>query len=100
MRSLSRLKLCFLAGTLEQGGAERQLYYILEALCQAGANPRLLSLDQGGFWEPKLQELGVRVTWVGAGSRWQRLLRIVKELRKDCPDILQSQHFYTNAYVG
>src|SRR5688572_20609636 len=100
MQSLSSLKLCFLAGTLGQGGAERQLYYILQALCQAGAKPRLLSLDQGGFWEPRIKDLGVRVTHVGAGSRCQRLLRILKELQKDRPDILQSQHFYTNAYVG
>ena len=100
MQSLSNLKLCFLAGTLGHGGAERQLYYILQALCQAGANPRLLSLDQGGFWEPRIKDLGVRVIHVGAPSRWQRLVRILKELRKDRPDILQSQHFYTNAYVG
>src|SRR5262245_1131055 len=100
MRSLSSLNLCFLAGTLGNGGAERQLYYILQALCQAGANPRLLSLDEGGFWEPRIRDLGVRVTYVGAASRGQRLLRILKELRKDRPDILQSQHFFTNAYVG
>src|SRR5688572_12394899 len=100
MPSLSSLKLCFLAGTLGNGGAERQLYYILQALCQKGANPRLLSLDQGGFWEPRIKDLGVHVTHVGAGSYWQRLPRILKELWKDRPDIVQSQHFYTNAYVG
>ena len=100
MQNLSRLKLCFLAGTLGQGGAERQLFYMLQALCQAGAKPHLLSLDRDGFWEQMIKILGVRVTHVGAASRWQRLLRILKELRKDRPDILQSQHFYTNAYVG
>ena len=101
MRNLSRLKLCFLAGTLEHGGAERQLFYILQALCKAGAAPRLLSLDQGEFWEETISGLGVRVTWVGdAPSRMKRLLRILKEMRKDIPDVLQSQHFFANAYVG
>jgi len=101
MRNLSGLKVCFLAGTLGQGGAERQLFYLLQALCQAGAMPRLLSLTQGEFWEGKIRSLGVSVTYVGEStSRWKRLARIVKELRDDRPDILQSQHFFTNAYVG
>ena len=101
MRNLSRLKLCFLAGTLEHGGAERQLFYILQALCQAGATPRLLSLDQGEFWEETIKALGVCVSWVGdRPSRLTRLFRVLKEVRKNPPDVLQSQHFYTNAYVG
>jgi glycosyltransferase involved in cell wall biosynthesis len=99
--SFSRLKLCFLAGTLEQGGTERQLFYILQALRQLGTAPRLLSLDQGGFWEERIKSLGVSVTWVGGqSSRLKRLFRIVKEVRKDPPDVFQSQHFFTNAYAG
>jgi len=101
MRNLSNLKLCFLAGTLTPGGAERQLFHILQALCQAGAAPRLLSLDRGEFWEEKIRALGVSVTWVGEQrSRLKRLFRILKEVRKDRPNVLQSQHFFMNAYVG
>jgi glycosyltransferase involved in cell wall biosynthesis len=101
MRNLSKLKLCFLAGTLEHGGAERQLFYILQALYALGASVRVLSLDQGEFWEKRIHALGVPVTCVGAQrSKWKRLFRVLKELRKDTPDILQSQHFYVNAYVS
>jgi glycosyltransferase involved in cell wall biosynthesis len=101
MRKLSNLKVCFLAGTLEHGGAERQLYYILQALCMSGATPRLLSMDQGQFWENTIKSLGVRVTYVGGRpSRLARLLRVMKEVRKDPPQVLQSQHFFTNAYAG
>lgn len=101
MRDLSNLKLCFLAGTLASGGAERQLFYALKALCQSGAAPRLLSLDRGGFWEERIKALGASVTCVGdSPSRIKRLLRIIKELRTNRPDILQSQHFFANAYVG
>jgi glycosyltransferase involved in cell wall biosynthesis len=101
MRNLSKLKLCFLAGTLEHGGAERQLFYILQALCQAGAAPRLLSLDQGEFWEEPIRALGVPITCVGdQPSRLKRLFRILKEVRKDPPDVLQSQHFFANTYAG
>ena len=44
MVDLARLNICFVAGTLGQGGAERQLYYILQTLCRRGAQTRLLCL--------------------------------------------------------
>lgn len=101
MSNLSKLKLCFLAGTLEHGGAERQLFYILQTLCNAGASVRVLSLDQGEFWEKRIHDMGVAVTCVGArSSKWKRLVRILNEVKKNPPDVLQSQHFYVNAYVS
>jgi glycosyltransferase involved in cell wall biosynthesis len=101
MFNLSKLKVCFLAGTLEHGGAERQLFYMLQALRQAGATPRLLSLDQGEFWEDRIKALGVSVTCVGEEpSRLKRLFRVLKELQKNPPDVMQSQHFHANTYVG
>jgi glycosyltransferase involved in cell wall biosynthesis len=101
MRQLSQLKICFLAGTLGQGGAERQLFYILQALCQAGATARLLSLDRGGIWEERIKTLGISVGCLGDNpSRLKRLLRVLKTLRSDVPDVVQSQHFFANAYAG
>lgn len=101
MRDLRGLKICFIAGTLGQGGAERQLYYILQELVRHGARPRLLCLTQGEFWEQHIAALGVPATWVGqTGSRLARLRRIVAELRRDTPDVVQSQHFYTNLYAA
>jgi glycosyltransferase involved in cell wall biosynthesis len=100
MRDLAGLDVCLLAGTLGQGGAERQLFYILQALCRSGAKPRLLSLTQGEFWESHIRELGVPVTWVGQHpSRARRVWEIVRALRAQRPSVLQSQHFYTNLYV-
>ncbi len=101
MHDFPELRVCFLAGTLEHGGAERQLFYVLQALREQGAVPRLLCLDRGEFWEEPIRSLGVPVTWVGERqSRLARLVRIVRELRKDPPDVFQSQHFFANAYVG
>ncbi len=95
------LRICFLAGTLEHGGAERQLYYMLRALCQVGITPRVLCLDKGQFWEAPIQSLGVFVTWVGQRqSRLLRLARVLRELQKEPPDLFQSQHFFANAYAG
>jgi len=101
VRNLEQLKICFLAGTLGQGGAERQLFHILQALRRYGATPRVLYLRQNEFWEERIKDLGVPVSRVGqSGSKLGRLLRMVKELRRDPPVIFQSQHFYTNAYAG
>jgi glycosyltransferase involved in cell wall biosynthesis len=101
MGQLSGLKLSFIAGTLGQGGAERQLYYMVRAAHEAGAAARVLCLTRGEFWEKELRDLGVPVTWVGDHeSKLVRVHRIVKELRSDRPRVIQSQHFHTNLYAA
>src|SRR2546421_13028379 len=101
MSGLSRLKLCFLAGTLEHGGAERQLFYILQALCQAGATPRLLSMDQGEFWEEKIKALGVSVTSIGGrGWRLGPLFPGLQKMGEERPDVVPSHDIFSNGYVG
>ncbi|HXJ60589.1 MAG TPA: glycosyltransferase family 4 protein [Verrucomicrobiae bacterium] len=101
MPEVAPLNVCFVAGTLEHGGAERQLFHMLQALCQCGVGVRLLCLDRGKFWEEPIRSLGVSVTWVGQHpSRLARLLRVLRELRVDPPDLVQSQHFFANAYVA
>lgn len=100
-RDLRGLRVALVAGTLGQGGAERQLYFMVRALLAAGARPRVLSLTRGEFWEPRLRALGVRVEWVGQSSaRVARLARVVAALRDERPDVVQSAHFYTNLYVA
>lgn len=97
---LESLDICFLAGTLGQGGAERQLYYILKSLRACGTRLRLLSLTQGEYWQEPIRSLGVPIIWVGqAEGRVQRTARMISELRRNPPDIIQSQHFYTNLYA-
>ncbi len=101
MRQLESVKVAFVAGTLGQGGAERQLYYILKTLVQAGTRLKLYSLTRGEFWQQAIEELGVEVVWIGQKpSRLLRLLKLIEELRKDPPEVVQSQHFYTNIYVA
>ena len=100
MIALSGLKVRYIAGTLGQGGAERQLFYSVQALKRSGADVRILSLTRGEFWEDRILALGVPVTWVGENpSKGQRLCRIISELRNERPDFVQSQHFYTNLYA-
>jgi glycosyltransferase involved in cell wall biosynthesis len=92
--------ICFLAGTLGQGGAERQLFYILRALQQNGVRPRVLSLTSEEFWEKRIRDLGVPIFWVGRQeSKLLRLASIIKALSKRRPQVLQSHHVFTNLYA-
>jgi glycosyltransferase involved in cell wall biosynthesis len=97
---LRSLRVCLIAGTLGQGGAERQLFYIARVLEQSGATVQLLCLTQGEHWEKPIRDLGVPVIWAGENpSRAERMFAICKLARRFRPDIVQSQHFYTNLYA-
>jgi glycosyltransferase involved in cell wall biosynthesis len=94
------LKVCFVAGTLGQGGAERQLFYMLQALKEAGAHVKVISLSQGEFWETPIRKLGIDVSYVGSSqSRLKRLIQIIHEVRSFNTHIVQAQHFYVNLYA-
>jgi glycosyltransferase involved in cell wall biosynthesis len=98
---LRGLRVCFVAGTLGQGGAERQLFYMLQALQEAGACAKVLSLSQGEFWESPIRGLGIEVSYVGgSSSRLKRLIKIGREVRRFKPHIVQAQHFYVNLYAA
>jgi glycosyltransferase involved in cell wall biosynthesis len=95
------MRVCFLAGTLERGGAERQLVYMLRAAQNAGIKVRVLALTQGEFFEKEIKDLGVQIDCVGASkNKLNRLLAIINNLRRQPADIVQSSHFYTNIYAG
>ncbi len=95
------LRVAFVAGTLGQGGAEKQLVYMTRALLRAGVNVRVYSLTRGEYYEPVLKALGVEPQWIGKYSNPMiRLITLMIALRNFRPHILQSAHFYTNLYVS
>lgn len=98
-RQLGATKVCVLAGTLGQGGAERQLFHLLESLIRHGAAPTLLSLSRDEHWQRPIEALGVGVRFVGMRpSRLVRAFSILKATRASGAEFIQSQHFYTNIY--
>ena len=95
------LKVCFLVGTLGRGGAEKQLLFMLKALRNQNINCRVLCLTKGESYEKEISSLNIPIEWVGKSkNRFSRLLNIIKNLRKEPSDILQSSHFFTNIYAG
>jgi glycosyltransferase involved in cell wall biosynthesis len=99
MPSRERLEVCFVAGVIGSGGAERQLFYTLKTLHEHGVGVRLLYMADHN-WSSRFGALGVPVACLGeTASRAARLMRIVSSLRQRPPHIVQSWHFYTNLYA-
>ncbi len=97
----SPAKIAFVAGTLGQGGAEKQLVYMARALRDAGAQVRVYCLTRGEYYEPALRDIGLAPEWVGRfPAPPLRTLVLGAALRRFRPDIVQSAHFYTNLYVA
>jgi hypothetical protein len=100
MSHLEGLKICFLAGTLGQGGAERQLYYQLQALLRVKALPFVIAFSRNEYWEEPIKALGVPVFALPAESRrFIRLQFAAGVIRRERPAIIQATHFYVNLYA-
>lgn len=94
-------KVALLAGTLGQGGAEKQLVYIARALNQAGAQIQIYCLTKGEYYEAVLKDEGISPVWIGKHQNpLLRSITFTSALHAFRPHILQSAHFYTNLYAA
>lgn len=101
MMGSNPLKVAFLAGTLGQGGAEKQLLYMARSLQRAGHEVRVFSLTQGEFFEGALRASRLAPVHVGRpGNPLVRLCWITLKMRAFKPDIIQAGHFYVNLYAA
>ena len=95
------MKVCFVAGTLGLGGAERQLIFMLSALARIGVSAKVLCLTRGEHFENDINKMGIPVEYFGRRrNRVRRLLALARKLRNEKIDVVQSTHFYTNLYAG
>lgn len=93
--------MALVAGSLTQGGAEKQLVYMAQALRACGAEIRVYSLTRGEFYEAVLRADGIQPIWVGRlGHPAARLLVLAGAFHKYRPHIIQSTHFFGNLYAG
>jgi len=92
--------ICFVLGTLGQGGAERQFFYIARTLINRQVRFFVITFSRNEFWERSLKDLGVNIEYVDVHSRLLRVVSILRLIQKYKPNLLYSTHFFTNAYVG
>lgn len=95
------MRVCFVVGTLGQGGAERQLVFMLRALISCGISSTVLCPRKGEYFEGVISELGIPVKFIDrARSRPAQLLKLIRLVRSEKADVVQSSHFFINMYVG
>lgn len=97
---LPPLRLAFVSGTLGNGGAERQLAYMVERLRPRVEALLVLSLTEGEIWERRLRAAGVDVEPFGRSrSKLLRLAALTHRLRRFRPHIVHCQHSFANPYA-
>lgn len=95
------LRVALVAGTLGQGGAEKQLVYMARALLASNAVVRVCTLTPGGFHERSLRSLGLEPIWVGRHANPAlRVAALVRALRSFRPQVVQSAHTYVNLHAA
>jgi glycosyltransferase involved in cell wall biosynthesis len=92
-------KVVHLIGTLGQGGAERQVTYLAQALQQRGWPQCVIAFAPGGVWKDRLLERQIVVgevppSWL---KPW-RLWRLYRLLRGESPEILVSWSSHVAVY--
>jgi glycosyltransferase involved in cell wall biosynthesis len=98
---LSKLKICFLAGTLGQGGAEKQLFYVARALKTAGVDVQVCCSYRGEYYEPAFRAENIPVVWLGWSSNPAvRLVQLATYLVRFRPHVIQAAHFHMNIHAN
>jgi glycosyltransferase involved in cell wall biosynthesis len=91
----------FIAGTLGQGGAEKQLFLLARSLKKRNHWVEVISLTKGEFWEHELRLLGIKVHNIPRNiSRWEKFNAIKRLVKQNLPDVVYSFHFHTSFYAG
>lgn len=95
------LRVAFLAGSLHQGGAEKQFLYMLEALRQCGVTIQVCTITRGEHYEAELLRKGFQPHWIGQSRNpFMRTLRLANALRPFRPHLIQSTHVFSNLYAA
>ena len=94
------LRVALIAGSLTQGGAEKQLVYMARSLRDCGVAVRVYSLTKGEHYEHALGRSGIPPIWIGRiPNPLARVLVLARALRQFRPHLVQSGHFFTNLHA-
>jgi glycosyltransferase involved in cell wall biosynthesis len=83
---------------LDPGGAERALVQLVTGLDRQRWQPTVICLAERGELADVLEQAGIPVIALGARGRWQVsvLFRLIRELRRIRPVLLQTYLFHAN----
>lgn len=100
MKSTTRILV--ITGQLGMGGAERQIYHLLNGIDRHKFEFRVANLSDGGgdYWNARLQQLGVSVIRVQESQRVQRIWTLRRLAKEWDAAIVYSMNFYVNGYAA
>ena len=92
------MKILFLTTTLQKGGAEKQLFYLIKGLKEQNVDITLLSLEDGEY-AVKYKKLGVKITILEktkSKNIFKYIPAIKRKIQEIKPDVVHSFLFHTN----
>jgi glycosyltransferase involved in cell wall biosynthesis len=96
----SNFKIVFLAGTLEKGGAEKQLFLMAKSMLLNGHKVCVVVLGLEGYWTDELKKIGVDVKHIASKNKVSRIFQVHKIVKENNFEFLYSVHFYSSVYAG
>lgn len=97
---MEKIKIAFITGLLGMGGAERQLFHLINGLDPKKYDILIISLGDSTdeFWAGEIKKIGIEVVNVPRTNRLLRAWRIRKIIQTWKAEIIQGFHFYVNGY--
>lgn len=83
-------KICCLIDSLNSGGAQRQMTWLIRALTHGGHQVRLLTYHQYNHYLPVVRECGVEPENIDSSTKVGRFWKFRKAVRKERPDVIIS----------
>ena len=91
----------FIVGTLDTGGAEKQLFLQVNYLVKIGFEVSIITFSKGEYWEKKIVDIGANIHFINRKvNKLVKLVNIYKLLKLINPDRIISSHNYINIYCG
>lgn len=95
---MEKIKICYVIGTLEVGGTEKQLLQLIRRMDREKFMPVVIAF-RGGVLKEEFERT---VKVIVVGKRWKIdlffLIRLISIIRKEKPDILQTFMFTSNTW--
>ena len=103
MRGAERERIAIIAGQLDVGGSERQLYFWLSHMDRDRFEPIVVTLNpsRGDYWEKPIESLGVPLLREDhRHNPLVRLVNLVQALRSFRPHLIHGWNLFTSPYAG
>jgi len=93
------IRICYVIGQLSRGGAQRQLYELVQGINRKRFEPVIVNLSEGGFWSSELRKLNVKVIeFPKKCHKMAKLVNLFRLLNKFKPHIVHTYLFPANFY--